>query len=84
MFEDMNNNKGDMPQNAVAWYEKGLSDGMKLKDPQSKWILDENENIVCRNCGYAAPYSFTRGYCCGAFCANCGCKMEELGKHERK
>lgn len=82
MFEDLTITNDDKPttSNAVAWFEYGLKQGLKQKDPQSKWVLNENNNIICRNCGYIAPYDKYRGYCCGSYCAQCGSKMEELDK----
>ena len=80
MFEDLKEVERPNDGNAVAWFEYGLKQGLKQKDPQSKWILDAENKIVCRNCGYKAPYDFNRGYCCGSYCAQCGAKMEELSR----
>lgn len=80
MFEDIKADERPKDQSAIAWFEYGLKQGLKQKDPQSKWILDADNNIICRNCNYKAPYDVKRGYCCGSYCANCGAKMEELSK----
>lgn len=81
MFEDMTKEiEKPTDSNAVAWFEYGLKQGLKKKDPQSKWIRGESDSIICRNCGYKAPYDRYRGYCCGSYCANCGAKMEEMDK----
>lgn len=77
MFDDIPKPKNI---NAVEWYEYGLQQGLKLKDVQSKWVLNAEDRISCRNCGYIAPYDVSRGYCCGSFCASCGAKMEEFKK----
>ena len=78
MFEDFKDIERPTDQNALSWFEYGLKKGLKQKEAKSRWILDDEERIVCRNCRYIAPYDFNRGYCTGSYCAQCGFKMEEL------
>lgn len=78
MFDDI-----EKPKNATEWYELGLKHGIKMQHPESKWILDENKNIICRNCNYIAGYDAQRGYITGSYCCNCGAKMEELDHGKR-
>ena len=84
MFDDFNNIEKPADQSAIAWFEYGLKQGLKQKEAQSKWILDDQNRIICRNCKYVCGYDVHRGWITGSYCCNCGAKMEEFDRNERK